>query len=63
MNKIEKIVYDILKKHPQAKLFVRDIYQNVMDLIPDKPNFTAKEIKVLEGYFWGFHDVSPISND
>ena len=34
-----------------------------MDLIPDKPNFTIADVKVLEGYFWGFHDVSPISND
>ena len=63
MNKIEKLVYDALKRHPQIKLFVRDMYQNVMDLIPDKPNFTANDAQVLEGYFWGFHDVSPISND
>ena len=63
MNKIEKFVYDALKRHPQIKLFVRDMYQNVMDLIPDKPNYTANDVKVLEGYFWGFHDVSPISND
>ena len=63
MNKIEKLVYDALKRHPQIKLFVRDMYQNVMDLIPDKPNFTVDDVQVLEGYFWGFHDVSPISND
>ena len=63
MNKIEKFVYDALKRHPQIKLFVRDMYQNVMDLIPDKPNYTANDVKVLEGYFWGFHDLSPISND
>ena len=63
MNKIEKLVYDALKRHPQIKLFVRDMYQNVMDLIPDKPNFTVNDVQVLEGYFWGFHDVSPISND
>lgn len=63
MNKLEKIIYDALKKHPQIKLFVRDTYQNVMDLIPDKPNYAAADVKVLEGYFWGFHDVSPISND
>lgn len=63
MNKLEKFIYDALKKHPQIKLFVRDTYQNVMDLIPDKPNYAAADVKVLEGYFWGFHDVSPISND
>lgn len=63
MNKIEKLVYDALKRHPQIKLFVRDMYQNVMDLIPDKPNFTAGDVRVLEGYFWGFHDLSPISHD
>ena len=63
MNKIEKLVYDALKRHPQIKLFVRDMYQNVMDLIPDKPNFTAGDTQVFEGFFWGFHDVSPISSD
>ena len=63
MNKIEKIIYDALKKHPQIKLFVRDAYQNVMDLIPDKPNYTINDVKVFEGFFWGFHDVSPISSD
>ena len=63
MNKIEKLVYDALKRHPQIKLFVRDMYQNVMDLIPDRPNFTAGDTQVFEGFFWGFHDVSPISSD
>ena len=55
MNKIEKIIYDALKKHPQIKLFVRDAYQNVMDLIPDKPNYTINDVKVFEGrttYAW-----------
>ena len=46
MNKLEKIIYDALKKHPQIKLFVRDTYQNVMDLIPDKPNYTVADVKV-----------------
>lgn len=40
MNKIEKSVYDLLKKNPKVKLFVRNIYQSVFDLIPDKKNFS-----------------------
>ena len=63
MNKIEKLVYDALKRHPQIKLFVRDMYQNLMDLLPDKPNFSASDVEVFEDCFWGFHDVSPISSD
>jgi hypothetical protein len=63
MNKIEKIVYDILKGNPRIKLAVRNIYQTIFDLIPNKKNFSINKILVNEGYFFGFHDITPFSND
>ena len=63
MNKIEKIVYDAVKGNPRIKLFIRNTYQNLMDLLPDKPNFSAAPITLREGFFWGFHDLSPVAPD
>lgn len=61
MNKVEKIVYDILKNNPELKKKIRNIYQIIFDFIPDKPNFSVNKIDVKEGYFFGFHDVNPFS--
>lgn len=36
MNKIEKVVYDLVKSNPQLKLFLRNTYQSVFDLLPEK---------------------------
>lgn len=64
MNKIEKAVYDILKSNPKIKLFVRNIYQYLFDLIPDKDNyFKYPDVRVKENYFFGFHDLCPFSDD
>lgn len=63
MNKIEKIVYDAVKSNPKIKLALRNIYQDFFDLLPDRPNWSAFPIIVKEGYFFGFHDVSPFSED
>lgn len=63
MNKIEEIVYHALYKHPTIKLFVRNMYQGVFDLMPRKADYITGESDVKDGYFFGFHDVSPISQD
>lgn len=63
MNKIEKIVYDILKSNPKLKLKIRNIYQDFYDFLPDRENYFFKECITKKGYFFGFHDVSPWSND
>ncbi|MFC4220513.1 hypothetical protein [Flagellimonas marina] len=63
MNKFEKLVYDAVKKNPNIKLKVRNIYQSVFDLLPNKKDFSTNEIQAKEGYFFGFHDVSPFSFD
>lgn len=61
MNKIEKLVYDLVKSNPRLKSIIRNTYQSFFDLLPDKDNWSQSDIIVKEGYFFGFHDKSPIS--
>jgi len=61
MNPIEKFVYDKLKGNPRLKLFVRNSYQSVFDLLPRKRDWSIAPIEVKSGYFFGFHDISPFS--
>lgn len=63
MNKIEKIVYDVLKNNPRMKNAVRNFYQSCFDLLPDKKDFFICKPMVKEGYFLGFHDICPFSSD
>jgi hypothetical protein len=63
MNKIERFVYDIVKSSPWWKNSFRNIYQKCFDLMPRKKNFFYGQIDVKQGYFFGFHDISPISDD
>lgn len=63
MNKLEKKVYDALKNNQRLKTKIRNIYQSVYDLIPDKEDFFSSQVIVREGYFFGFHDVCPFSSD
>ncbi|WP_437371997.1 hypothetical protein [Maribacter litoralis] len=63
MNKIEKLVYDTVKKNQYLKAKIRNVYQTVFDILPDKKNFSKNPIHLKEGYFFGFHDVSPFSHD
>lgn len=63
MNKLEELVYHALYKHPTVKLFVRNLYQGLFDILPRKKDFYSGDYDVKEGYFFGFHDVSPFSPD
>lgn len=63
MNKIEELVYHAVYKHPTLKLFIRNIYQGIFDLLPRKGNFISCKSSLKEGYFFGFHDVCPFSSD
>lgn len=63
MNRIEKLIYDILKSNPKLKLLVRNIYQKIFDLMPRKKDCSINPIYCKEEYFFGFHDVSPFSYD
>lgn len=61
MNKIEKIVYDLVKKTPWLKLLIRNIYQGIFDLLPRKKEFSVNPISIKENFFYGFHDTLPFS--
>ncbi|MCI8485302.1 MAG: hypothetical protein HFH41_13340 [Lachnospiraceae bacterium] len=63
MNRIEKAVYDLLKSNPTLKGKVRDLYQSLFDLLPDRENYFQNELKVQEGFYYGFHDLSPINGN
>ena len=63
MNRIEKIVYDVVKNNPRLKSSIRNVYQSLYDLLPDKENYSSSPLKIQEGFFFGFHDVSPFSQD
>ena len=63
MNKIEEIVYHALYSHPKLKLAVRNLYQSVFDLMPRKADYFDGVHQVKEGFFFGFHDVTPFSSD
>ncbi len=63
MNKLEKLVYDSVKKNPYIKTTLRNSYQKIFDLFPAKKVKTKQPIINKIGYFYGFHDHSPFSHD
>src|SRR2546429_615649 len=63
MNRIEQMVYNALKRNPNAKLRVRNVYQRVLDTIPVATLVASYPITVREGFYFGFHDKCPWSAD
>lgn len=63
MNKLERWVYEVVKSNPWLKNTVRNVYQMFFDILPRKKNYSIASLNVKEGYFFGFHDVSPFSDD
>lgn len=63
MNKIEELVYHAVKKNPALKQFIRNIYQSAFDCLPKQKNQFKNKLVFREGYFFGFHDISPFSID
>jgi len=63
MNRLEKYIYDYIKFHPSLKMKVRNLYMDLMDLIPDYPSRFEGDLIVKENYFFGFHDHTPFSKD
>lgn len=63
MNRIESFVYSFVKKNQRLKNVIRNIYQTFYDLLPRKKDFFASNYSYKEGYFFGFHDITPFSND
>lgn len=63
MNKIEKSIYNLVKKNPAVKNQVRNLYQKIFDMLPRKKEYFINPIEYKEAYFFGFHDLCPFSQD
>ncbi len=61
MNKIERIVYNLVRGNPAVKKKLRNLYQSVFDVLPLASLKAAYPIVERKGYFFGFHDVTPFS--
>lgn len=63
MNTLESYIYNLVRKNPKVKQIIRDIYQDFFDLLPKRKEFFCNSYIFLENFYFGFHDVSPFSND
>lgn len=63
MNKLETIVYNAVRKNPALKQTIRNLYQSFFDILPQKKDFFSDSYDYKEGYFFGFHDISPLSEN
>jgi len=63
MNSIERIIYDKIRFSPKIKNMVVRTYQFLLSIIPIKKVKSGYNIITREGYFFGFHDISPWSHD
>ncbi|PQJ15232.1 hypothetical protein [Aureicoccus marinus] len=64
MNKFESLVYNAVKNNPIIKLMLRNAYQGVFDILPNRKDYSINPIVAKEGFFFGFHDLNPFhTND
>ena len=63
MNKLESVIYGMVKNHPGIKKVVKNTYHGFFDLLPRKKELLPDDMDYKEGFFFGFHDVSPLSVD
>ncbi len=63
MNRLELIVYNRVKRNPELKRRIRNVYQRVFDLLPVESVSTPYKLTVRENFFFGFHDKCPWSPD
>lgn len=63
MNRVELAVYNLVKRNPKVKMGIRNAYQRICDVVPVKSAVSRYSISVREGYFFGFHDKCPWSQN
>jgi hypothetical protein len=63
VNRVELAVYGLVKRNPNLKMGIRNIYQRICDVVPVKDSDSAYPIEVRENCFFGFHDKCPWSRD
>ena len=61
MNRLERLVYNLVKDNPRVKTKIRDAYQSVLDIVPVPPVECTLPMVVRSGHYFGFHDKSPFS--
>jgi hypothetical protein len=63
MNRLERFIYNRVKNNARLKNSIVITYQTLFALVPTKPLYTQYKVTTREGYFFGFHDKCPWSND
>ncbi len=63
MNRLELLIYNLVKTNPRLKRRLRDVYQRTLDFAPIKRTESAYPIEIRENFFFGFHDKCPWSSD
>jgi hypothetical protein len=63
MNFLERQVYDLVKRNPDLKNSLVDLYQRLFYLWPAGQKRPGPGLIVREGFFFGFHDKCPWSVD
>lgn len=63
MNKLELKIYNLIKGNQYLKNTIRNIYQNIFDFFPREKEYFASTYDFKEGFFFGFHDITPFSRD
>lgn len=63
MNRIETVIYRLVRSNPTLKNAVRNLYQCLFDMLPRKDEYFKNEFDFKEGYYFGFHDLQEVSFD
>jgi hypothetical protein len=63
VNRIEQIVHDFVGEYPSLRIPLVAAYQRLFSVIPTKNVETTLLQACLPGYFFGFHDKCPWSDD
>jgi len=63
MNIIERYIYNVVRFSPRLKKLIVKIYQLLFSMVPIKRAKSDFNIITREGYYFGFHDKYPWSND
>ena len=63
MSGLEIAIYNLVKKIPWLKFFLRNLYQSLFDLLPKKREYLPFSYQFMENCFFGFHDLNPFSYD
>jgi len=61
LNRIERYVYELVRRSPALKQSITLAYQLLFSLFGSRKILVRGDLQVLAGYFYGFHDKCPWS--